>query len=93
MAERKLHKHHRLLASAGAVLDNLLHQCVRKGDVNSTLPLQLWIEQKEVFLEESRRTAIALLENTILVRKDETSWSFSFYQEMGFVYSRAVVCL
>ena len=67
IAERKLHKHHRLLAAAGVVLDNLLQQCIRKGDVNSTLPLQLWIEQKEVFLEQSRRTAIALLENTILV--------------------------
>lgn len=67
MAERKLHKHHRLLAAAGAVLDNLLQQCVGKGDVSSTLPLQLWIEQKEVYLEDSRRTAIALLENTILV--------------------------
>lgn len=67
IAERKLHKHHRLLAAAGAVLDNLLQQCVRKGDVSLTLPLQLWIEQKEVFLEDSRRTAISLLENTILV--------------------------
>lgn len=84
MAERKLHKHHRLLAAAGAVLDDLLHQCVKKGDVNSTLPLQLWIEQKEVFLEESRRTAISLLENTILVCNDHSVLSFTFSQAMGF---------
>lgn len=67
IAERKLHKHHRLLTAAGTVLDDILQQSVRKADIGSTLPLHLWIEQKEVYLEASRRTAISLCESTILV--------------------------
>lgn len=67
IAERKLHKHHRLLTAAGTVLDDILQQSVQKADIGSTLPLHLWIEQKEVYLESSRRTAISLCESTILV--------------------------
>ena len=67
IAERKLHKHHRLLTAAGTILDDILQQSVRKADIGSTLPLHLWVEQKEVYLEASRRTAISLCESTILV--------------------------
>ena len=67
IAERKLHKHHRLLTAAGTILDDILQQSVQKADIGSTLPLHLWIEQKEVYLESSRRTAISLCESTILV--------------------------
>lgn len=67
IAERKLHKHHRLLTAAGTVLDDILQKSVEKADIGSTLPLHLWIEQKEVYLESSRRTAISLCESTILV--------------------------
>jgi hypothetical protein len=75
IAERKLHKHHRLLAAAGTVLDDVLKQSIQKGDIGSTLPLHLWIEQKEVYLEESRRIAISLLESTIMASSNSMSYA------------------
>jgi hypothetical protein len=68
IAERKLHKAHRLLTSAGDILSNVLQECIDKADGGATLLLHFWIEQKEVYLEQNRRVSIRILEKTILVR-------------------------
>ena len=68
IAERKLHKVFRLLTSAEAVLDDVAQRCLQCDDTGAMLPLHLWLEQKEATLEQSRRSAITLLERSIMVR-------------------------
>jgi hypothetical protein len=67
IAERKLHKVFRLLTSAEGVLEDVAQKCLNCDDTGAMLPLHLWIEQKEVTLEQSRRKAISLLERSIMV--------------------------
>jgi hypothetical protein len=67
IAERKLHKVFRLLSAAEGVLEEVAQNCLASDDAGAMLPLQLWLELKEVALEQSRRSAITILERTILV--------------------------
>jgi hypothetical protein len=67
IAERKLHKVSRLLSAAEGVLEEVAQSCLACDDAGALLPLQLWLEQKEVALEQSRRSAISILERSILV--------------------------
>lgn len=68
LAERKLHKVFRLLTAAEAVVEEVGQRCLACDDAGAMLPLQLWLEQKDVALQQSRRNAIALLERSIMVR-------------------------
>ena len=68
IAERKLHKVFRLLTSAEDALEDVAQRC-NAGDAGALLPLHLWLEQKEATLEQSRRSAITLLERSIMVRR------------------------
>lgn len=68
IAERKLHKVFRLLTAAEAVVEDVGQRCLACDDAGAMLPLQLWLEQKDVVLQQSRRNAIALLERSIMVR-------------------------
>lgn len=78
VAEQKLHKVHRLISAAEAVLADVLQQC---DDVGQTVALHLWLEQSEFYLEEHRQRAISLLERSIMVRPFflPTSWAHLLY--------------
>jgi hypothetical protein len=68
IAERKLHKVFRLLTAAEDVLEDVAQRCLSCANTGAMLPLHLWLEQKAAALEQSRRSAITLLERSIMAR-------------------------